>query len=250
MGKRIKLEVCTYSLESLKMALASGAERSELCASPYEGGITPSAGTIRAACRIRGLEIFVMVRPRGGDFHYTEDEFEIMKEDVAFIKSCGADGIVTGILNTDGSVDMARTSELVRLAAPMGVTFHRAVDMTPDILKAVEDIVRCGCCRILTSGGRNTAVEGRENIRKMLERASGRIEIMAGSGINAANVSGFIEMGVDAVHMSGSSLKDSLMEFRNPEVSMGGISGISEYSVNFSDADKLTPVVALLRQEK
>lgn len=132
----------------------------------------------------------------------------------------------------------------------MGVTFHRAVDMTPDILKAVEDIVRCGCCRILTSGGRNTAVEGRENIRKMLERASGRIEIMAGSGIDASNVSGFIEMGVDAVHMSGSSLKDSLMEFRNPEISMGGISGIPEYSVNFSDANKLTPVVTLLRQEK
>ena len=247
--KDIEIEVCAYSVESCRNAREAGADRVELCAGMWDGGLTPSAGMIREAKRC-GIPVFVMIRPRGGDFLYTEEEFAVMREDVEEAKRCGADGVVTGILLADGRVDVDRTRELVELAAPLPVTFHRAIDMTPDVVEALEGVIAAGCRRVLTSGGRNTAEEGIEGLRRMVLRAAGRIKVMAGSGVNGGNAGRLIEAGVDALHLSGRASRDSGMTFRNPAVSMGGVPGIPEYEQFYSAAEKVAAVVEVKRRLK
>ena len=205
-------ELCAYSIEACETARRAGVARVELCASPYEGGTTPSAAAIRMARRIEGLQLSVMIRPRGGDFLYDDAEFRQMLEEVRFARECGADGVVFGLLTPDGRVDTARTAALVAEAGPMQTTFHRAFDMTCDLSDALEEIVRAGCTRILTSGGRNTASEGIGDLRALVVRAAGRIEIMAGSG-----------------------MRPSGMAYRNPQISMGGCSGVPEYASPCAD---------------
>lgn len=244
--KDIEIEVCAYSVESCRNALAAGADRVELCAGMWDGGVTPSGGMVREAKRC-GIPVFVMIRPRGGDFLYTEDEFAVMREDVMEAKRNGADGVVTGVLLADGNVDVERTRELARLAAPLPVTFHRAIDMTPDVEEALERVIAAGCRRVLTSGGRNTAVEGIEGLRRMARRAAGRIKVMAGSGVNGGNAGMLLEAGVDALHLSGRASRDSGMVFRNPEVSMGGMPGIPEYEQYYSAVEKVAAVVRVKR---
>ena len=161
MKKNIEVEICTFSLESCVNAQLAGASRVELCSGMYDGGTTPSAAMIRMAREKLSIELYVMIRPRGGDFLYSDLEFELMKEDILYARSCNADGVVFGILKADGSVDVERTKELVEWAAPMKVTFHRAIDMTRNMEEALEDVVRAGCYRILTSGGRNTVGSNR-----------------------------------------------------------------------------------------
>lgn len=242
--KKPEIEVCAYSLESCRAALEAGADRVELCAGPYEGGTTPSAGMIRMAREmLKDRQLYVMIRPRGGDFLYTDTEYELMRRDILSAKENGVDGIVTGILTAEGRVDVARTGELVRWAAPMKVTFHRAFDMTRDYREALEDVVRTGGYRILTSGQRNTVNEGREILGEIVKLAAGRIRIMAGSGINGANAREIALLGVDALHLSGKSRRDSAMVFRNPAVAMGGIPGIPEYEIVYSDKEKIREVV-------
>ena len=146
-------------------------------------------------------------------------------------------------MNADGSVDVRRTRELVELAAPLKVTFHRAIDMTRDMEEALEGIIEAGCYRILTSGGRNTVNEGMERIKALVKQARGRVQIMAGSGVNAANASTLIKSGVDAIHLSGKSGRDSEMEFRNPNVFMGGVPGLPEYEQYYSDVEKIKAVL-------
>ena len=245
MKKNIEVEVCTFSLESCLNAQAAGADRVELCAAMYDGGTTPSAGLIRMARELLSIELYVMIRPRGGDFLYSDQEFELMKEEIQHVKESGADGVVLGILNADGTVDVKRTRELVELAAPLKVTFHRAIDMTRDLDEALDDVIRAGCYRILTSGGRNTVSEGLEKIRTLVGRAAGRIQIMAGSGVSAANTPVLLDAGVDAVHLSGKSSRDSRMEYRNPDVFMGGVPGLPEYEQYYSDVEKIKAVVKL-----
>ena len=184
-----------------------------------------------------------MIRPRGGDFLYSGQEFELMKEEIRHVKESGADGVVLGILKADGMVDVERTRELVELAAPLKVTFHRAIDMTRDLNEALEDVIRAGCYRVLTSGGRNTVAEGLEQIRALTKRAAGRVQVMAGSGVNAANTRSLLDAGVDAVHLSGKSGRDSRMVYRNPDVSMGGVPGLPEYEQYYSDVEKIEAVV-------
>ena len=157
---RMTTELCAYSVEACEAARRAGVTRVELCASPYEGGTTPSAAAIRMARRIGGLQLSVMVRPRGGDFLYSDTEFRQMLEEVRFARECGADGVVFGVLTPDGRVDVQRTAALVAEAGLMQTTFHRAFDMACDLEEALEAAVAAGCRRILTSGGRNTAVEG------------------------------------------------------------------------------------------
>lgn len=243
MMKKIDVEVCAYSLESCLTAQEAGADRVELCTGMYDGGTTPSAAMIELARERLDIELSVMLRPRGGDFLYSAGELEIMKRDLLFIRNSGADGVVLGLLNADGTVDVQRTAELVEMAYPMKVTFHRAFDMVADARQALEDVVTAGCYRILTSGRHNTAPEGLEVIRKLAGQADGRIRIMAGSGVNAANVLQLAEAGVDAVHLSGKSAKDSGMVYRNPDVFMGGVPGIGEYDLFSSDRKKIVPVV-------
>lgn len=243
---RKEVEVCAYSLESCVAAQEAGANRVELCTAMYEGGLTPSAAMIRIARESLQIELYVMIRPREGDFLYSGLEFRQMKEDLLYAKSLGADGVVFGILKADGNVDVKRTSELVALAAPMKVTFHRAFDMTGDHDHALEDVIAAGCYRILTSGGCNTAIEGLGRLRSLANQARGRIRLMAGSGVCAANAAMIAATGVDALHLSGKSLRDSAMVFRNPAVSMGGVPGIPEYGIAYSDAHKIGEVVEKL----
>ena len=171
-------ELCAYTCDACDIARRTGVTRIELCAAPFEGGTTPSAGLIRYARSLPGLRLSVMIRPRGGDFCYTDAETALMAEEIRFARACGADGVVLGVLTPDGEVDETRTAQLVREAEGMEVTFHRAFDMTRDPRQALEAVIRTGCRRVLTSGGRNTAQEGVGTLRALAAQAAGRIEIM------------------------------------------------------------------------
>jgi copper homeostasis protein len=236
------IEVCAYSLTSCLTAQQAGAGRIELCGGIAEGGTTPSAGLIQLTRQHLTIPFYVMIRPRGGDFLYSETEFAVMKADIAMAKSAGADGIVLGILKPDGTVDESRVRELVQLVNPLPVTFHRAFDMTRDPVEALEAVIRTGAVRILTSGQHQTAEVGLETLRLLAKQANGRIEIMAGAGVNAQNAYQFIEAGVDALHLSGSSKEDSHMTYRQPAVSMAS-SVPGEYEYIEADAEKIQAVV-------
>lgn len=243
MKHRVEVEVCTYSLESCMNAQKAGANRVELCMGMYDGGTTPSAAMIKMARNLLFIELYVMIRPRGGDFLYSGLEFEQMKEEIRFAKSCEVNGVVLGVLKADGTVDVCRTRELVELASPMKVTFHRAIDMAWDMQEALEGVIEAGCYRVLTSGGCNTVEEGIETLRALVNRAERRIQVMAGSGVNVGNVPLLVEAGVDAIHLSGKSGRDSQMAFRNPNVFMGGVPGLPEYEQYYSDESKIKAVV-------
>ena len=240
------VEVCAFSLESCIAAEKGGAKRIELCSSIHEGGTTPSAGLIQLAKQRVSIEIHAMIRPRGGDFCYSNDEISVMEADIRMVKQCGCEGIVLGILQKDGRVNVSQTKALVALAKPMQVTFHRAIDMTPNYLQALEDIIETGCHRILTSGQKNTALEGMEAIEILVNQAKGRIEIMAGSGINAYNAKLFLRTGVNALHLTGKSSRDSEMVYRKEGIAMGGLSEVPEYEVVYSDFMKIRAVVDCL----
>ena len=184
----MEIEICCGSIQSAANAKAGGAVRVELCQGLVEGGTTPSPATIQYAVRELGLKVFVLVRPRGGDFCYNELEVKTMEEDVAFCKEAGASGIVVGFLHPDGSIDTELTRRFVELSAPLPVTFHRAFDECADPLNALEQIIECGCARILTSGCKPTAIEGAEMLQQLVKQADGRITILAGSGVTPENV--------------------------------------------------------------
>ncbi|KAI8806590.1 copper homeostasis protein CutC, partial [Cladochytrium replicatum] len=185
------LEVCLDSVDSAVTAASHSADRVELCGNLVEGGTTPSAGAVRLARSLlpRSTLVHVMIRPRGGDFAYTDIEFEVMKSDIAHAKEAGADGVVFGLLRPDGTIDVERTTELVRLANPMNVTFHRAFDVSSDPFKALEDITSIGGIeRILTSGQEESVLEGLPLIKDLIRRAGNRIVILPGGGISPRNV--------------------------------------------------------------
>lgn len=239
----IETELCAFSLEACRAAARAGVTRVELCASPYEGGTTPSAALIRRARQIPHLQLSVMIRPRGGDFLYTDEEFDLMLDEIDFARECGADCAVAGILTPDGRIDEARTTRLVERCGSMQFTFHRAFDMTCDTTEALEALVRAGCYRVLTSGGHNTAPQGIDTLRSLVHQAAGRIAIMAGSGVGPANVRQLAETGVDAIHFSARCLIESGMTYRNPTVSMGGVEGIPEYASVGADEKKICEIL-------
>ena len=199
----MEIEICCGSIQSAANAKAGGAVRVELCQGLVEGGTTPSPATIQYAVRELGLKVFVLVRPRGGDFCYNELEVKTMEEDVAFCKEAGASGIVVGFLHPDGSIDTELTRRFVELSAPLPVTFHRAFDECADPLNALEQIIECGCARILTSGCKPTAIEGAEMLQQLVKQADGRITILAGSGVTPGNAVALREKtGVKEIHGS------------------------------------------------
>ncbi len=216
------LEICVDSVESAIAAEAGGAQRVELCSDLLEGGITPSAGLIEIVRGNVNIEIFAMVRPRGGDSFYTSFEFDAMKRDVIHAKNLGADGVVFGLLDGSGHVDVARTRELVELAHPMQVTFHRAFDMSADLEDSLERIVEAGAHRILTSGGRQSVAEGAECVARLIQRANGRVRIMAGGSIRQENIEKIASLtGATEFHCSLRTQMESPVKFRNPEVQLG-----------------------------
>ena len=224
-----------------------GVDRVELCASPAEGGVTPSLATIERVAEIKGLDVSVMIRPRGGDFLYSDDEFQTMLRDIEHARKAGATGVVFGILTADGKVDVERTRALVEASGDMETTFHRAVDMTEDYITAVEAVIEAGCKRILTSGGYDKAIEGKENIARAVEISRGRIEIMAGSGVVAANAKELADLGVDALHFSAKTMVAGGMQYRNPRISMGGTSAVDEFAIRTVDTAEVTEILKIIR---
>lgn len=213
---KFKLEVIGFTIESCLIAQAAGAHRIELCDNPSEGGTTPSYGFIKTARENLSIELYPIIRPRGGDFLYSEIEFEVMKADIQICKNLGCDGVVIGMLNADGTVDKKRCKQLVDIAQPMGVTFHRAFDRTKDPFKALEDIISIGCERILTSGQKSVATDGAALLNELVKQANGRIIIMPGSGVRSDNIETLVKK-TNAIefHTSARTYTDSKMEFIN-----------------------------------
>jgi copper homeostasis protein len=223
----VEVEVCVDSVASAIAAERGGAARVELCSSLIEGGVTPSAGLIEMTRAAVSMPLHVMIRPRGGDFCYEPEEFEIMKRDIAVAQRMGANGVVFGILDANGNVDVARTRQLADLARPLTVTFHRAFDMTADLFRALDDVCAAGIDRVLTSGGEPTSLLGQETIAQLVRRAEGRIVVMPGSGIRPENARSLVERtGVKEVHVGLRSVVPSPMLHRNPRVSMGAVGGL------------------------
>lgn len=218
------LEICANSILSALAAQDAGAHRVELCENLNEGGTTPSYGTILNTRKQLYIDLFALIRPRGGDFLYTKEEFEIMKTDIEVCKTLKCDGVVIGILTKDGEVDVDRTQELVKLASPMGVTFHRAFDRVKDPFKALELIIETGCERILTSGLKNSAMEATELIKQLIEKANNRISIMPGAGINSSNILELKNITkAKEYHTSAKTERSSLMNYHNPALADNNI---------------------------
>lgn len=222
----VLVEVCVDSVASAVAAERGGAARIELCSSLIEGGVTPSAGLIETTRAAVSLPVHVMIRPRGGDFCYDDAEFAVMKRDIAIAKQLGSDAVVFGILDINGQVDMARTQQLLDLARPLPVTFHRAFDMTADLPRALEDLCALGIDRVLTSGGESTALEGCENIARLVQQSRGRIALMAGSGVKPENARSLVEQtGVREIHVGLRTSLPSPMLHRNSRLKMGSVEG-------------------------
>ena len=233
------LEACVNSALSAIEAQKGGADRVELCENMADGGCTPSAGAIRFARQHLDIGLFVMIRPRGADFLYNDEEFEIMKEDILMAKELGADGVVFGILKPDGSIDAERMGQLVELARPMGITCHRAFDMTRDPFEALDDLIRLGIDRILTSGQSDSALLGAPLIRELIRKAEGKIIIMPGHGIKENNLEQAIrETGASEFHLYLTKNRPSEMKFHREGVKMGKPE-LSEYSSSIVDWEKI-----------
>ena len=239
------IEICAYSLESCINAQAGGAGRIELCSGLGEGGTTPSAGLIEIVRKHVDIKLFVMIRPRGGDFVYDFFEEEIMRKDIDMAKKAGADGVVLGVLTADGQVDVKRTKALVDYAAPLKVTFHRAFDLTPDPVKALKDVIATGAERILTSGQKSTAPEGIELLARLSKEANGAIEIMAGAGVAAENAAALKEAGVHALHLTAKAIRPARQKYFPEGISMAG-SIPDERSVMYSNLDLIEAIVQVV----
>lgn len=239
------VEVCAYSLESAINAQQAGASRVELCGGLGEGGTTPSAGLIAAVRENIRIPLYVMIRPRGGDFVYDDSELDIMRRDIDQARQLGADGVVLGVLLPDGQVDTDKTRRLIQYAHPLGVTFHRAFDLTPDPYSALEDIISAGAERILTSGQKSTALAGVSLLQELAGIAGQRIEIMAGGGVSAANAETLAAAGVHALHLTGKAFRPAGQTFFRDDVSMAGEIP-DERSILYSDPERIAAVVRLL----
>lgn len=215
-----ELEIIGFDIASCSIAEAMGATRIELCANPSDGGTTPSHGMIEQAKKSCTIPVFPIIRPRGGDFLYTKEEFEAMKTDIKICLSLGCEGVVIGMLLSDGSVDVERTEELVATAGKMEVTFHRAFDRVSNPFESLEKIIAIGCKRILSSGLYQTALEGKDTLKQLVEKAENRIKIMPGSGVRSTNVVQLANAtGARAFHSSARTLLKSNMLYSNPNMS-------------------------------
>ena len=216
---KYELEVIAFNIASCKIAQESGADRIELCANPHEGGTTPSYGMIAEARKATSIQLFPIIRPRGGDFLYTDEEFQSMLYDIEICKKLNCDGVVIGMLNAGGNIDMARSSKLMEAAGSMQVTFHRAFDRVKDPLNALEEIISLGCKRILTSGLTPNVNEGTNLLTVLVKAAGDRICIMPGSGVRAENIIQLAELtGAKAFHSSARKMVASEMIYTNVEM--------------------------------
>lgn len=234
------VEVCVDSVESAIAAQHGGADRVELCDNLLEGGTTPSAGMIELARSYLSIGLHVIIRPRGGDFCYSEIEFEVMQRDIVGAGQRGVDGVVLGVLLPDGSIDVARTRTLIELARPLSVTFHRAFDMAGDPYRALDDLIELGIDRVLTSGQEVSVLEGLDLIADLVRIAGDRIVVMPGGGITERNIAKITaRSGVREVHVSGTTAVESAMHYRNQRVFMGRALRPPEYTRFSTDAARI-----------
>jgi copper homeostasis protein len=244
---KFKLEICADSVQSVIDAQDAGASRVELCDNLFEGGTTPSYGTIITARKNLAIGLHVLIRPRAGDFLYTDLEIDIMRRDIDLCGECGVDGIVFGILRQDGSIDIERSSELAGMARPMSVTFHRAFDMCTDPLSGLEDVIASGADRLLTSGQKNSAEKGSYLLRELVIQSGKRIIIMPGSGINEANIEAIAKItGANEFHLSARKVVESEMIFRKEGNTMGGSPGNNEFARKVADPEKIKTIIRIL----
>ena len=242
------LEICAYSFESVMLAEDAGADRVELCAGRLEGGTTPSFGTIQLALQCKNIQVFPILRPRGGDFCYTNDEFNEMLIDLESMKQQGVPGVVTGILLPNGRLDLERMRQLKEAAGEVKFCVHRAIDMSYNPFETLQELIDLGVTRVLSSGAANTAIEGIELLGKMEEASNGRIQIMAGSGVNAAQIPELWKAGIRHFHASASSFQPSKMNFRNASILMGKEGDIDEYAIQVASAEKISEMKSVLQQ--
>ncbi len=234
------LEIVVYNIESALKAQEGGADRLELCDNPAEGGTTPSFGMIESVRQNVNLDVFVMIRPRGGDFNYSNYEFHCMKRDIYQCQRISVDGIVFGILHADGTLDKKRCKELIDKARPLKVTCHRAFDMTRDPFEALEDCIEVGFDRILTAGHQTTAALGADLIAELVKKANGRIAIMPGSGVNENTVEEIVrKTKVTEIHFSATAFRDSVMQYRNQAIAGMGSEEGSEFKYRTVDPERV-----------
>ncbi|MDR0498654.1 MAG: copper homeostasis protein CutC [Holophagales bacterium] len=245
MKNGLTFEICLDSAESCLKAQEGGADRVELCSALMEGGLTPSFGMVKEARKLlTSTKLFVIIRPRGGDFCYSDSEFQAMAHDVSMAKETGADGVVIGILKPDGTVDVERTRQLVTMARPLSVTFHRAFDMAKDPFEAMEAIISIGCERILTSGQESSSLEGADLLAELVKRAGGRIIIMPGGGVRERNIKKIRDLtGAVEFHFSAFETIESRMTYRNTRVFMGGTLRPPEYSQNLTSPSRVAAYI-------
>lgn len=242
----MKIEIVAYNIESALKAQEGGADRIELCDNPGEGGTTPSYGSIELVRQNVNIDVYVMIRPRGGDFYYSSYEFHSMKRDISQCQRLSVDGIVFGILNPDGTIDKKRSKELIAQARPLKVTCHRAFDMTRDPFEALEDCIEAGFDRILTAGQQALASDGAELLGELVRKSNGRISIMAGSGVNEKTVQNIIATSrTTEIHFSATAFKESAMLFKNKNIAGMGSDEGSEFKLRIVDPERVKKIRAL-----
>lgn len=246
--RRIPIEICVEGIDGLVAAHEAGGDRVELCASLLEGGLTPSMGTIRRAKALDLVPFHPIIRPRGGDFLYSELEFQTMLDDVAACREIGVAGVVFGCLTAEGIYDEKRMTALREAAGPLSTTSHRAFDMTRDPEEAIEALVRCGIDRVLTSGQRDTALEGLDILVRTVKAAAGRIKIMVCGGLDASNIAEVLRRsGADEAHFAALTMVPSHMGYRNPNVGMGGTAIEREFELTLTDVGAVRNTIAAAR---
>jgi len=239
----VKIEICLESVESVLIAERGGADRVEFCADLFEGGITPSLGAFKVARANSKIAMSVIIRPRGGDFCYSDLEFASMEEDIKLFKEAGADCVVLGILTPDGEIDIKRTKKLVNLARPMEVTFHRAFDVTKDAFKSLDTLIELGVDRVLTSGLEPTVSEGLDTLIELVKRAGDKIIVMPGCGLTERNFAALhAKIGAKEYHLLLPGSVESRMLFRNPNIYMGGMLRQAEYLITHTDLERVKAV--------
>lgn len=244
MATRVLIEVCVDSVESAIAAEQGGADRVELCDNLIEGGTTPSAGAIALARRSLGIKLHVMIRPRGGDFCYSDVELAIMEHDIKVARELGADGVVFGILTPDGDIDVERTRALLALARPLSVTFHRAFDVARDPYAALATLIDLGVDRLLTTGQEPTVLEGVDLVAELVRRAGDRLIVMPGSGAERQMGKLIAATGAREFHVVGTRTIESPMRFRSDRVFMGGSLRPPEYARQSTDPDAIRRIRA------
>jgi copper homeostasis protein len=237
---KVTTEIVVYNIASALKAQEGHADRIELCDNQGEGGTTPSMGTIENVRQHVSLDVFVMIRPRGGDFCYSSYEFWTMKKDISHCQKLSVDGVVFGILTPDGRIDKKRCKEAIERARPLKVTCHRAFDMTRDPFEALEDCIEVGFDRILTAGQQAQALKGAELIGELVQRSNGRISIMAGSGVNENTVEEIVRVaGVNEIHFSATAFDESPMKYKNPNIAGMGSEEGSEFKLRTCDPERI-----------